>query len=78
MLTRLSQHLLTICKNRDEITRLAALPLKACDIELKKLRCQHIFNYNKQQLQYAETQLLRERQRQHDSELMLPLAAGDL
>ena len=38
MLPRLSRHLLTVHKNSNEITRLAGLPVKARDVELKKLR----------------------------------------
>jgi len=51
---------------------LAGLNVKARDVELKKLWRQGIFNYIKQQLLHDdEPQLLRERQRQHDSELTL-------
>jgi len=71
MLPRLSRHMLTVHKEHREVKKASSLPPKARDKQLKQLRRQGIFHYNKKQFLSNTPELLRERRRKEDSRVVM-------
>jgi hypothetical protein len=71
MLPRLQRHIRTVHKNMEETQKACALPAKERNQYFKHLRRQAMFDFNKQQLLQTKPSLMRERNRNKNTRLVV-------
>ena len=71
MLPRLSRHIQTVHKDKQEVKQACSLPIKDRNNMLKQLKRDGILKFNKKQLMSGTPALMRERHRKFDSEIAM-------